>query len=149
MIGRSLRKGPPMPTRLKRPSFWRQLALTACMSGFLSYLGYHAVGGQFGVESHKEMQQDIIALEATSAALQAEIDAYRHRVELFRADRLDPDILSERARALLAMAQEDDIVIMVPMTGSEPRTSSSAPLAADQLSGIASTQSTTSPAPFM
>jgi cell division protein FtsB len=138
-----------MPTRLKRPSFWRQLALAGALVAFQSYLGYNAIGGQFGVESQKQMQQDIVALKATSASLQAELDAYRHRVELFRADRLDPDILSERARALLSMAQEDDIIVMLPSQPSELITGSSSGLAGDQLTAILQAMPTPSPAPLM
>ncbi|SFZ82147.1 Cell division protein FtsB [Devosia enhydra] len=114
-----------MPTRLKRPAFWRPLALAGALVAFQGYLAYHAIGGQFGFEGQKQMQADIVALEADSAALQAEIDAYRHRVELFRADRLDPDIVSERARALLAMAKESDVVIMVDPATNQPTSGSS------------------------
>lgn len=86
--------------------------------GFQAYLGYSAVVGQYGIESQKAMLADIEDLKAQSAALQVEIDAYRHKVALFDASRLDPDILTERARALLSMAQPDDVLIMIdPATG--------------------------------
>ncbi len=125
-----------MPTRLKRPSFWRQLFVAAGLVAFQGYLGFNVVSGQFGIESQKAMQAEIEELKAQAGALQAEIDAYRHRVALFDPSRLDPDIVSERARALLSMAQPDDLLIMVdPLTG-KPVMSSSAPLAADQLTGI-------------
>lgn len=101
-----------MPTRLKRPAFWRPLALTALLLGFQGYLGYSTLTGQFGVESQKEMQAQIIDLQARSDALSAEIEAFRHRVDLFNPARLDPDILTERARAMLSMAHPDEIVVM-------------------------------------
>ncbi len=64
------------------------------------------------------MEADIVDLKVKSAALQAEIDAYRHKVDLFDPKKLDPDILTERARALLSMAQIGDVVVMVdPRTG--------------------------------
>ena len=64
------------------------------------------------------MLVEIGELEAQSATIQAEIDAYRHRVQLFDAASLDPDILTERARALLNMAQADDVIVMLdPQTG--------------------------------
>lgn len=122
-----------MSTRLKRPSFWRQLMFTAALVALQAYLGYSVVSGQFGIESQKRMQAEISELTAKSAALQAEIDAMRHRVSLFTPQRLDPDIVSERARALLSMSQPDDIIIMVdPRTG-KPVDSSFDQLAADQL----------------
>ncbi len=73
-----------MSTRLQRPSIWRQIAVTAVLLAFQGYLGYNAIGGQFGFESQKQMHADIEELQAQSGSLQAEIDAYRHRVESVR-----------------------------------------------------------------
>jgi len=125
-----------MPTRLKRPSIWRQLAFTAALVALQGYLGYNVVSGQFGIESQKQMQGEISELKAKSAALQAEIDATKHRSALFTPQRLDPDIVSERARALLSMSQPDDLIVMVdPKTGKLVH-SSFDQLAAEQLSTI-------------
>ena len=53
-----------------------------------------------------------------SSALQAEIDSFEHRNSLMNPRHLDPDIVTERARALLNMANADDILVMVdPNTG--------------------------------
>ena len=125
-----------MPTRLKRPAIWRPLALTVALLGFQGYLGFSAIGGQYGTESRKTMLVDIEALKGQSSALQAEIDAYRHRAALFSADRIDPDIVTERARALLNMANADDIIIMVDPTTGKPKSSSLPELPKDQLNAI-------------
>lgn len=110
-----------MPTRLKRPSVLRALAITTVLVGFQAYLGYSVLHGQFGTESNARMVIEIGELEAESAMIQAEIDAYRHRVKLFAAESLDPDILTERARALLNMAQADDVVVMLDPQTAMPR----------------------------
>ncbi|MFD2649702.1 septum formation initiator family protein [Devosia albogilva] len=102
-----------MPTRLKRKPFWRPLGLTLVLLGFQGYLGYSALTGQFGIESREQILLDVDQLKARSAALQAEIDDYRHRATLMDTRRLDPDIVTERARAMLNMAHADDILIMV------------------------------------
>lgn len=112
-----------MSTRLRRPSIWRGLLITAGLLAFQGYLGWSAIGGNFGVESQKIMKADIVELNVQSAALQAEIDAYRHKVDLFDPNKLDPDILTERARALLSMAQIGDMVVMVDPTTGQPTTS--------------------------
>lgn len=122
-----------MSTRLKRPAFWRHLLLTAALIGFQAYLGYNVVGGQFGIENQKLMLADIEVLKAQSAALAAEIDATQHRVGLFNSSRLDPDILTERARALLSMSQADDLVVMIDQSTGKPIFSSYDELAASQL----------------
>ncbi|MDP1730080.1 MAG: septum formation initiator family protein [Devosia sp.] len=125
-----------MSTRLKRPAFWRHLMLTLGLVAFQGYLGFNVVSGQFGIESQRQMHADIEELKAQSGALQAEIDAYRHRVELFNPARLDPDIVSERARALLSMAQADDIVVMVDPKSGKPLSGSSEELASGKLTEI-------------
>ena len=107
-----------MSTRLRRPSLWRQLAITATLVAFQAYLGWSAIGGNFGIDSQKLMQADIVNLKAKSAGLSAEIDSYRHRVALFDPHSLDPDILTEKARAFLSMAEVGNMVVMVdPATG--------------------------------
>lgn len=107
-----------MPTRLKRPPFWRPLGLTVALLAFQGYLGYSAISGQFGIESREQILADIRVLKDRSSALQAEIDAFEHRVSLMNPRHLDPDLVVERARALLNMANADDILVMVePGTG--------------------------------
>ncbi|QMV02194.1 hypothetical protein GHV40_12195 [Devosia sp. D6-9] len=125
----------PMPTRLKRPAFWRPLAVTVALIGFQGYLGYSALNGQFGTLSQEQMKADIEELKAESSVLQAEIDSYRHRASLFDASRLDPDILTEQARALLSMARPEDIVVMVDESG-KPVLGSSSKLAEQQLTNL-------------
>ncbi|WP_423067723.1 FtsB family cell division protein [Devosia sp. CN2-171] len=125
-----------MPTRLKRPAFWRHVAVALGLIAFQGYLGYSVVTGQFGIESQDALEAEIDELNAKSGALQAEIDSYRHRIDLFQTTKLDPDLVSERARALLSMAQANDIVVMIdPRTG-KPISGSSAPSTAGELTGI-------------
>lgn len=131
-----------MPTRLKRPAIWRPLALTVALLGFQGYLGFSAIGGQFGIENRTQILLDIDQLKARSAALQAEIDVYRHRATLMDTRRLDPDIVTERARKLLNMANADDIIIMVdPRTG-EPLSGKFEELASDELIQLIQADST-------
>ena len=131
-----------MPTRLKRPALWRPLALTVALLGFQGYLGFSAIGGQFGIENRVQILIDIDQLKGKSAALQAEIDAYTHRATLMDSRRLDPDIVTERARALLNMANAADIIVMVdPKTG-EPLSGKFEELADDELTPLIRADST-------
>ncbi|WP_052951718.1 FtsB family cell division protein [Devosia soli] len=85
---------------------------------FQGYLGYSAINGNFGIESRDEILADIQVLKDQSSALQAEIDSFSHRNTLLNPRHLDPDIVTERARALLNMANAGDILVMVdPNTG--------------------------------
>ena len=129
-----------MPTRLKRRAIWRPLALTAALLGFQGYLGFSAIGGQFGWENRTQILLDIDQLKGKSAALQAEIDAYKHRATLMDTRRLDPDIITERARALLNMANADDIVVMVDPQSGKPLSGSFEQLSEDQLNAVRAAQ---------
>ena len=131
-----------MSTRLKRPAIWRPLALTVTLLGFQSYLGFSALGGQFGIESRVEILLDIDQLKGQSAALQAEIEAYRHRATLMDTRRLDPDIVTERARALLNMANADDILVMVDPHSGKPLSGKFEELASDELIELIEADST-------
>ncbi|HQZ13737.1 MAG TPA: septum formation initiator family protein [Devosia sp.] len=124
-----------MSTRLKRPSFWRQLLFAGALLALQGYLGYSVVSGQFGIESQEQLHVEISELKAKSFALQAQIDSMRHRTSLFTPQTLDPDIVSERARALLSVSQADDRIIMVDVSTGKPIYSSFDESAASQLTG--------------
>ncbi|ODS83554.1 MAG: hypothetical protein ABS47_20535 [Devosia sp. SCN 66-27] len=100
---------------------------------FQGYLGYSVVTGQFGIESQDVLEVEINELAAKSGALQAEIDSFRHRIDLFQTTRMDPDLVSERARALLSMAQPDEIVVMVDPANGKPVSSSNVQSTTDGL----------------
>lgn len=125
-----------MPTRLKRPAFWRYVAVAVGLLAFQGYLGYSVVTGQFGIESQDVLEAEIDELGAKSGALQAEIDSFRHRIDLFQTTRMDPDLVSERARALLSMAQADDVVVMVDPTTGKPNIGSNSSSTTDELIAI-------------
>lgn len=134
--------GPFMPTRLKRPPFWRPLALTVTLFAFQFYLGYSAITGQFGIEGREQIHADIQVLKDRSSALQAEIDAYKHRSTLMNPRHLDPDIVTERARALLNMAHAEDILIMVDAASGKPISGKFQELIDDELISIIQADST-------
>ncbi|RYE55088.1 MAG: hypothetical protein EOP18_06430, partial [Rhizobiaceae bacterium] len=98
-------------------------------------LGYSYFTGNFGIESQDVLEKEIEDLGASSAALGAEIESYRHRISLFKSSSLDPDLVSERARALLSMSAPTDFVVMVnPGTG-KPISGSGAASTSNELSG--------------
>ncbi len=103
-----------MTTRLKRPAVFRHFFIGTLLIAFQAYLGYSAINGHFGIASQKQMLSDIEVLKARQASLQAQIDAYKQRISLFDPQKLDPDIVSENARALLSMADPRDIIVRLP-----------------------------------
>lgn len=103
-----------MSTRLKRPSLLRQLSVTTLLLGSLVYLGFSALTGQFGIESKEQLLEDIQVLSAEKARLAARIEDYNKRIALLDPQRLDPDMLTERARISLSMAHPNDILVILP-----------------------------------
>lgn len=102
-----------MSTRLRRPAVFRHFLIGTLLIGFQAYLSYSAINGRFGIENQKQMLSDIEVLHAEQANLQIRIDALRHKNSLFDASKLDPDIVTEKARELLSMAHQDDIIVVL------------------------------------
>ncbi len=103
-----------MPTRQKRPSKIKQLGISVLLFGFLSYMGLSAVSGNFGTQNRKVMISQIEQLEVKNSNLQIEITNIKKKIALLDPKKLDPDILSERARSMLFMTHVDDRIVILP-----------------------------------
>ena len=79
--------------------------------GALAYFAYHTVEGERGVLAWLRLDKEILAAELQLATVSSERQALEHRVLLLRPDHLDPDMLEERARAMLNMGRADEMVI--------------------------------------
>lgn len=78
------------------------------------YFAYHAVQGERGLNAWWRLTQKIALAQGTLDALNGERGALEARVALLRPDSLDPDMLEERARALLNFGRPDEITILLP-----------------------------------
>ena len=79
--------------------------------GIFGYFAYHAIEGDRGLFAYmrlKEQVADAEQMQRDIAVIRAELE---HRVSLLRPDHTDPDMLDERARAMLNLAQPDEIVV--------------------------------------
>ncbi len=82
--------------------------LIACV---VAYFGYHAIQGRRGVITWLQLGQQIEQTRTALVHSRAEERRLAHRVALVRSESLDPDLLDERARAVLNLAHPDDLVI--------------------------------------
>ncbi len=91
----------------------RARAITGPVLGvsLVCYFAYHLFVGDRGLIAWLHLTQQLRDGKATLAALDSEKRALDHRVGLLRPDHLDPDMLDERARAVLNLAGSDEIVI--------------------------------------
>ena len=79
--------------------------------GAVVYFAYHTVEGDRGVLAWVRLQNDIADAELQLAKVSTERQQLEHRVLLLRPDHLDPDMLEERARAMLNMGRSDEVVV--------------------------------------
>jgi cell division protein FtsB len=81
---------------------------------FLSLAGYfcwNATRGDHGLRSYALRRQQLVTAQGELAAAEAERDAWETRVAGLRANHIDPDTLDERARAMLNLADPNDVVV--------------------------------------
>jgi cell division protein FtsB len=84
-----------------------------CLS-LIAYFGYHLVSGERGLDARARLEKRITTLKGEVEGLKAVRDKLERDVSLLRADQLDPDMLGERARAILNFAHPDDIILVEP-----------------------------------
>jgi cell division protein FtsB len=101
-----------MVSRNRLKSFLTGLALYTMAAALVGYFGINAYTGKYGLNARQELDQEIIALTDELARLKRERADSEHRVSLLRTDRLDPDMLDERARYQLDYANPHDLVRM-------------------------------------
>lgn len=81
---------------------------------FLSYFGFHAWHGEFGIYSSYALVDRKAVLEAKLAGLKAERTHLESRVLLMHDGTLEKDMLDEQARRALNLTKPDEITIMRP-----------------------------------
>jgi cell division protein FtsB len=75
------------------------------------YFAWNAVQGPHGLKSFAVQQAVLKQAQAELATAEADRDAWQRRVRALEGDHLDRDMLDERARALLNLANPSDIVV--------------------------------------
>jgi cell division protein FtsB len=75
------------------------------------YFAWNATRGDHGLENFARRQAQLTTAMNEQKAAEAERDAWETRVSGLRANHIDPDTLDERARAMLNLAEPDDIVV--------------------------------------
>jgi cell division protein FtsB len=99
-----------MVSRSRLKSVLTGLALYAMVAAMVGYFGVNAYTGKYGLNARQELDQEIIALTSELARLKQERAEGEQRVSLLRSDRVDPDMLDERARYQLDYANPHDLV---------------------------------------
>jgi cell division protein FtsB len=101
-----------MVTRARLKSILTGLALYTMAAAIVGYFGINAYTGKYGLNARQELDQEIIALTSELARLKRERAEGEQRVSLLRSQKIDPDMLDERARYQLQFVNPHDLVRM-------------------------------------
>ncbi len=105
-----------MVSHRRRRSILTALALYTLAALFVGYFGVNAYTGNHGLRARQDLDQQIGQLSSELRTLTAERAAWERRVALLKSDSLDPDMLDERARALLDYVDTRDLVLRLRRT---------------------------------
>jgi cell division protein FtsB len=100
-----------MVTRRRLRSVLTALGLYVAAALLIGYFGVNAFTGNHGLNARQNIDQQISELSAELAAVQAERTVWERRVSLLKSESLDPDLLDERARALLDYVDANELTL--------------------------------------
>jgi cell division protein FtsB len=102
-----------MVSRPRVRSFLTALCLYLMATLMIGYFGINAFTGNHGLRAQKGLEQQIAELSAELGKVKAERAQWERRVTLLKNDQIDPDMLDERARALLDYADKREVTFML------------------------------------
>ena len=79
----------------------------------IGYFGINAYTGAHGLKAKQDLAQQMDELSKELARLRLERATWQQRVSLLRADNLDPDMLDERARAMLNYLHPRELTLIL------------------------------------
>jgi cell division protein FtsB len=109
-----------MVTRRRLRSFLTALCLYVMAALLIGYFGVNAYSGNHGLKAKEDIDRQIGAMSADLERLKLERTQWERRVALLKSDKLDPDMLDERARALLDYADANDLTLTLPARPAAP-----------------------------
>jgi|HubBroStandDraft_6_1064221.scaffolds.fasta_scaffold232504_1 cell division protein FtsB len=102
-----------MVTRKRLRTIFNTLALYALAALLIGYFGVNAYNGNRGLKAKEDIDRQMTALTADLQRLKLEHAQWERRIALLRSDDLDPDMLDERARALLDYVDPNELTMMI------------------------------------
>jgi cell division protein FtsB len=102
-----------MVVRKRLRSILAAVGLYAGAALLIGYFGVNAYTGARGLKANQDLAHQMSGLTAELAALKLERARWEHKVSLLRSDAIDPDLLDERARAMLDYAAPHDVIMVL------------------------------------
>ena len=101
-----------MWTRQHKKRNTGRLIVPALTALFLSYFGYHAFHGEFGIYAKYRLEERTAELTSTLEVKRHQREELEARIALLRDGTLEKDMLDEQARRALNMSAPDEVTIM-------------------------------------
>lgn len=92
----------------------RQILAPVIFATLFGYFGYHLVNGDRGLLAMAQLEREVQIANQNFAEAETTKKIWERRVSALRNQSIDPDMLDERARALLNFARKDDVIIFTP-----------------------------------
>ncbi|RCS24560.1 septum formation initiator family protein [Phyllobacterium salinisoli] len=103
-----------MWTKQKRKSIRGRFIVPALAAAFLSYFGFHAYHGEYGLYSRMRLEEQVKIMNDQLATLTGQRIALEREVALVRDGSIEKDMLDEQARRALNLSRPDEVTIMLP-----------------------------------
>jgi cell division protein FtsB len=100
-----------MVTRKRLRAVLNALALYTIAALVIGYFGVNAYSGNHGLRAKQDLDQQIAQLSEELGSLKAERARWERRVVLLKPESIDPDLLDERARALLNYGDPRELIL--------------------------------------
>ena len=101
-----------MVTRRRLRAVLSALGLYLGAALLIGYFGVNAYTGNHGINARQGLDVQMARLTAERDTLRAERQQWERRVALLKPQSLDPDMLDERARALLDYVDPNDLTLL-------------------------------------
>ena len=102
-----------MVTNQRRRIILTALRLYIFAALFIGYFGVNAFTGAHGLRAQADLDHRLVVMQKELGHLKARRAVWERRVSLLRANRIDPDMLDERARVLLGYVDPRDITLLL------------------------------------
>ncbi|PCH81035.1 MAG: cell division protein [Hyphomicrobiales bacterium] len=100
-----------MATRQRKNRVFLDFLFPLSMLAVLMYFAFHAMSGSYGSWALSGMKQTLALLEAEQEILVQDRKTLIDHMKLMKTDGMNRDMLDERARYYLNVANRDDIII--------------------------------------
>jgi cell division protein FtsB len=87
------------------------LGLYTMAALLIGYFAVNAFIGNHGLKARQDLDQQVAELNGDLARVKLERAQWERRVSLLKSDSLDPDMLDERARAILNYLHPNDVTV--------------------------------------